>query len=154
LNASGFAVSPVLGANPVGFQTDVRLGTGAEYQGDGTDLVLLHQIDTDWESVDFTYESATRSILAAGVSESSAYVLAKANRPQVEITRGLDGFGGPLTKAAFYAIPGYKYTLERSVDLVHWDEVASQSPLIAGKTALNYGDSVNAAFYRLRLTRF
>jgi hypothetical protein len=53
----------------------------------------------------------------------------------------------------FAALPGWTYTLERTADFVHWKEVASQTPLAAGWTALNDGETAGIAFYRVRMNR-
>jgi hypothetical protein len=153
LNAGGFQVTPLLGTNAASFSADLRLAAGAAFQGNGQNLALLRQVETDWEDVPFSFDAASRSVVVPGVTNGSTFALIEVFPPRITITLGVDGFGEPLTTVGFAALPGWTYTLERTTNFVDWDEVASQTPLAAGWTALNDSDTAGAAFYRVRMNR-
>ncbi len=153
LNGGGFAVAPLLGSNSVSFGANLRWAAGASYQGNGQDLAPLRQVGTDWENVAFSFEAASRSALVSGVTNSSTFALIQVLPPRITLAIGVDGLGEPLATVNFAALPGWTYTLERTVDFVHWNEVTSQTPLPAGWTALNDSETAGSAFYRVRMNR-
>ncbi len=153
LAGARFTVAPVLGSNVVAFAADARLGTGSNYRGTGQDLALLRQVGTDWESVNLTFDAATRNVLVPGVTNAATYALIQIQPPKISLTLGVDGFGGPLATVKFAALPGWTYTLERTLDFNQWEAVASQSPLAAGWTVLRASGETASAFYRLRVSR-
>jgi hypothetical protein len=153
LGGAAFVVSPILGSDAVAFQADIRIGLQPGYSGDGKDLVLLRQVETDWEDVSYSYEPVAGTALFMGTTNSSTFALLQVLPPRISITLGVDGFGNPLTTVRLPVVPGFTYTLERTEDFIHWDEVASISPLVLQSAALNYGDAAKGVFYRVRMNR-
>lgn len=153
LGGAAFGVTPVLGSNVVTFRTDVRMVARSGYYGNGKDVVLLRQIETDWEEVTCSFEPSTGVAVVAEVEENSTLALLQVLPPRINLTLGLDGFGGPLATVKLQVVPGFRYGLERTEDFIHWEEVASISPLVVQTASLNYGDTARGAFYRVRMDR-
>src|SRR5262249_27019698 len=146
-------VAAILGSNSLTFQADLRIGLEPGYSGDGKDVVLLHQVEADCEGMPFTYESATGTASVSGATNSSTLALLQVLPPTINVTIGLDAFGHPLTTARVPAVPGFTYTLERTEDFVHWNDVANVSPLVLQVASLSYGDAAKSVFYRVRMAR-
>ena len=153
LGGGAFGVGPILGSNSVAFQADLRVGSQSGYAGDGNDLVLLHQAGTNWEGVSFSFESSSGAALLSAVTNSSTFALLQVLPPRLDLTRGVDGVGNPLTTVRLPVVPGFTYRLERTVDFSHWEEVDSVSPLAFQSASLHYGDAAQSAFYRVQMSR-
>lgn len=145
--SSGYKISAgsVTGANAITLTNDLALRVASGYLGDGADLVLLQWNGTNWDQPNFTYNVTNHMVQVDNVTNLSAFVISQLSvKPQIQISP--DGL-----HLGFSPFKGKQYTVERSVDLVHWTTVASM-------TAANEDDIVvkdpepltSAAFYRVR----
>jgi hypothetical protein len=155
LTASQLGLAPVLGSNAVSFSADLRVGAGSDYQGNGEDVVLLREVHGEWEEVASAFDTSTRSIAVAGVTNMFTLALVQMHPPLIRIAAELDGFGEPVMAVRFAALPGFTYTLERSgtLDFSNPENVAGISPLVAQEGTLFDGGLPANAFYRVRVNR-
>jgi hypothetical protein len=155
LTASQFALTAILETNAVTFAADVRLWTGSDYSGNGSDLVLLHQVGSDWENITATFDLTTRSVTVSGVTDLSlALALVQLQASSLRISSAVDGFGNPQMAVRFEALPGFQYTLLKSstVDFSVSEEVGSVSPLLAQEATVYSGLDSKTAFFRVKVT--
>ncbi len=148
LNTIQATLSPLLGTTPVTFEADIRLAADANYIGDGNDLRVLQWNGTNWNALAFTYDSANHAAVIAGATNLSTFALAQFTAPNLAMEKLETGFAFRFTPVA-----NCTQTLERSVDLIHWDPVKTITP--TGPEPVTLEDSEapsDKAFYRIRLT--
>lgn len=153
LTATRLDLTPALGSNTVAFQARLQFPAGPSCQDDGSDLVLLRQAGTNWESVAFAFEHATRSAEITVTNHLPTLALVQLQPPRASIALAADPMGGPLMSLRFAALPGCAYTLERTQDFKSWEERASITPMAAHVAVLQDAGLPGGAFYRVRLHR-
>jgi hypothetical protein len=145
VNALQINISPVLGAGPVAFQTDVALAPSGDYNGNGHDLRVLAWNGTNWTSQPFTFTNNTAVL--AGVTNFSPLALAQFTAPTLALHAGTNSFTFQLTPVA-----NCSQTLERSTNLVTWIPVTTITPTnSAPMTLQDLTAPADKAFYRMRL---
>jgi hypothetical protein len=139
--------APLLGTNAVNFQSDLTLTTGGNYAGNGNDLRVTEWSGTNWTQQGFAYNPTNRSIVVAGVTNLSAFVVAQLIAPRLDIHSNTNGF-----VFQFIPVPNCPHTLERSTDFTHWTQFATVTPTNAAPVTLQ-DDTAPAgrSFYRLHL---
>jgi len=135
------------------FAAALRLSAGTAYPGSGQDLLLFQHTETDWEETAFTFDATTRSVVVLDITSASTFALVQVLPPRITLALNVDGFGEPLTTVGFAALAGWTYTLDHTLDLVHWAEVANRTPSAPGWTELTDREVTGSAYYRLRLHR-
>ena len=146
VNAIQASVSPVLGAAPVTFQTDVALSVGANYTGDGHDLRVYAWNGTNWNSLAFTFTNNLAVI--PGVTNLLPLAVAQFIAPPLAAGPGTNGFAFHFTPRA-----NCVQILERTTNFVTWQTVATITPTnSAPMTLVDTNAPAGKAFYRMRLT--
>jgi hypothetical protein len=149
LAAISIQVTPVIGTNAVTFETDGRISLDAAYSGNGNDLAVLKGDGVNWSAATFTYDAVSGAVLVPGVTNSTTLAVVKVAPPRLA-----PEIGAIWLNYRFRLVPGWTYTLERTVDFKQWTEIASHRAVNAESTSLSDpGHPDEAAFYRLRLTR-
>jgi hypothetical protein len=144
---SGFA--PILGATPVTFTADLALTAGTNYFGNGSDLLVLQSIGTNWNLRSFSYIATNHQVSVAGVTNLSAFVVAQFAPPTLTLNAT-----GASRNISFAPLAGLVHTLERSTNLVHWTPLNSFTASDASPVALvDSAAPVNKAFYRVKVNR-
>ncbi len=147
--AAELAVQPVLDEPAPVFAAEARLFVGADYPGDGRDLVVWQRGGADWTPVAFEFLPGERAVVLREVPAAAAWVVAQETAPRLEWIRQPAGFA---VRTA--ATPGWRHVLERSADCTRWVPVVAVEP--TGTMPLDLRDPAPpaaAAFYRLRLER-
>lgn len=149
LMAARLDLSPVLGSDAVAFQADLRVSAGSGYAGTGADLDLLCWRDTNWVRVAFAYESSSKTVLAAGVTNLTSVALMQVQPPRLTITLKANE-----AEVAFVPVAGWRHTLERTTTFNGWTSLGSVTPTNAQPAALSDPNPpADHAFYRVRLNR-
>jgi hypothetical protein len=129
----------------VAFLADVGLSVGDNYTGNGGDLRVLQWNGTSWSSPAFSFNAANNEVWVAGLTNLSAFVVARLSAPPLSIQTGAHGFNLQFTPFA-----NLSYTLQRSTNLVTWTPLTTVTP--SSEQPLTLQDPAppaNQAFYRL-----
>lgn len=149
LAAAGLTVQPVLDEPAPKFAAEGRLHPRAGYAGDGSDLVVLQRLGTEWSPALFEFLPAERVVVLREVPAAAAWVVARLEAPRLEWIREPSGLAVQTT-----AVPGWRHVLERSDDCAQWTAVASAEPPGPGPVELrDPAPPAVQAFYRVRLER-
>ncbi len=144
-SAVQLGLTSLIETHPVGFTADLTLTAGADYLGDGTDLLLHQSAGTNWILRPFSYHAVSRQLLAPGLTNLSAFVVTRMVAPPLAIVEETNGVA-----IRFAPIAGLLHALDRSTNLVTWTPVHS---FLATNTApMTYRDGeapTQQAFYRL-----
>jgi len=140
---------PLAGASAVSLVADIGLGLGQAYSGNGGDLRVYQWDLTRWTPQPFTFNPANASVLVAGVAMTNynALVVTQIVPPVLAAMRSTNSFA-----VGFTPVANCPSVLERSIDLVAWTPVytntpANSQPVIWPDTNAPGGN----AFYRLKL---
>jgi hypothetical protein len=145
LNACQVTARALSGAAGVAFLADVGLSVGDNYTGNGGDLRVLQWNGTSWSSPAFSFNAANNEVWVAGLTNLSAFVVARLSAPPLSIQTGAHGFNLQFTPFA-----NLSYTLQRSTNLVTWTPLTTVTP--SSEQPLTLQDPAppaNQAFYRL-----
>ena len=149
LTAAQLHLSPILDGNAVAFQTGLHLSAGPGYTGNGADLDLLLWQGTNWLRSPFAYESSSKTVVTAGITNLSSVALVQVLPPQLTIS-----LSGNENQVRFTPVAGWHHTLERTTAFNGWNPVASATPTNGLPVALSDPNPpADHAFYRVRLTR-
>lgn len=123
LNAVQVDVSPLPGASQTAYVAAVGLSAGGGYAGNGSDLVLLQSSGTNWTVLPFTFDPVGRRAVTEGITNCSAFALARIVGPIVSIALVTNG-----VEVAFSPAPALTYGIQRSGDLSGWTTLTNISP--------------------------
>ena len=147
LNACQITVAPGPGGLGLDFLADVGLSAGSNYTGDGSDLRVLQWNGASWSSLAFTFNAANGQAWVAGLTNLSAFVVARLSAPPISIQAGTNGWNFPFTPFA-----NVSYTLQRSTDLATWTPVGTVTPTDEQSVTLqDSAPPAKQAFYRLQM---
>jgi hypothetical protein len=147
VNAVQLGLAPLLGTTAVGFQADLTLSAGGSYTGSGGDLRVTRWSGTNWTQQAFAYSPADHSLVVAGVTNLSAFVVAQVVAPRLDIHSNTNGF-----VFQFIPVPNCSHTLERSTDFATWTGLITLTPTNAQPVTLQDNAApAGKAFYRLHL---
>lgn len=143
------SLAPVLGNAPIRFSADLKLSTGTNYSGTGSDLLVLQSNGTNWLVQPFTYAAAMHQVSLANVTNLSAFVLVEFTAPSLSLANI-----GTTRQISFTPVPQLIHTLERSTNLVHWSSLQTFTasnglPVLLIDSAA----PTDRAFYRVRLNQ-
>jgi hypothetical protein len=145
LNACQITLAPVSGGAGLTFLVDVGLSVGTNYTGNGDDLRVLQWSGTNWSSPSFTVDAANNQVWVAGLTNTSAFVVAQLSPPPLGIQARGHQFNFQFTPFA-----NLTYTLQRSTDFAHWTPVTTVTPPSEQPVTLqDPSPPAGHAFYRL-----
>jgi hypothetical protein len=145
VNAIQPTVSPILGATPVTFQTDVTLSPGANYTGDGHDLHLYAWSGTNWNTLQFSLTNGM--VFLPGMTNLPALAVVQFKAPLLSVASAANGFTFQFTPQPFC-----QQVLERSTNFVAWTPVMTVTPTNSLPMSLTDTNAPSdKAFYRMRL---
>ncbi len=149
LSAVQVGVAPILGNNPITFQTDVALSAGTNYSGNGHDLRVFAWTGTNWNSQAFTFTN--NSAVLAGLTNVQPLAIVQFTAPPLAAPiapqLGTNGFAFQFTP-----MPNCSQTLERSTNFVNWTPIVTFTPTNAQPmTLVDTNAPADKAFYRMRL---
>ena len=140
-------LSPILGTAAVNFSANLALSAGANYSGNGGDLLVLQSSGTNWTLLPFTFQAANRQARVTGITNLSAFVVAQFAAPALRLNVA-DG----NCNLSFAPVAGLAHTLERSTNLINWTTLNSFTASNALVVTITNRTSAGAeAFYRVRL---
>jgi len=146
-SACSIKLKPVSGTGTVAYMTQIGLGAGAGYAGNGGDLKVFQWNCTNWIAQPFTYNPAANQVIVAGVTNLSAFVVTQIIPPQLAIQTATNGI-----TFSFKPVPNCPETLLRSTDLLSWQAVrtftATNNQVM---TLTDTNPPANRAFYRVSL---
>lgn len=145
VTAVRLGLSSPIEPDPVGCIADLTLTVGADYVGDGADLLLQQSVGTNWSLRPFSYNTATRQLLAPNLTNLSAFVVTRTTAPPLSIVQETNGVA-----VRFVPMTGWLHLLDRSTNLMSWTPV--HSLLATNAEPVTYRDEVaplQQAFYRL-----
>ncbi len=153
ITASQLAASPILGSNSPAFLADLTVGTGADYSGDGSDLVLLREGPQGWEHLPATFDPSTRTLTTHRLTSLAPIALLQMLPPRIHLGQPSRPSTNRGLTVRFAALPGFIYSLERSPapDFTHATAVANTSPALAHEATLSDDNPDAPAFYRVRV---
>jgi hypothetical protein len=141
------SIDPILGDTPVPFTADLALGVGANYSGNGDDLLVLQSSGSNWTALPFTYHAAQHQVQVVGITNFSAFVVEQFTAPTLQLTTS-----NANCEISFTPVATLRHTLERSTNLIHWSALGSFTA--SNALPVLHQDSAapaDRAFYRLRL---
>ncbi|MEJ0088442.1 MAG: hypothetical protein WDM80_01580 [Limisphaerales bacterium] len=148
VNALQLTVAAILNTNVVSFYADLGLSGGANYTGNGGDLHVAQWTGTNWLTQPFAFNPTNNTVIIAGVTNLSAFVVSQIIPPQLSLQSVTNGFAFQFTPVA-----NCPQTLERSTDLVTWVSLATFTPTNSILVTLTDTNApADKAFYRLHLT--
>jgi hypothetical protein len=147
LNACQITVSPGSGVTNLAFLAEVGLSAGVNYTGDGGDLRVLQWSGASWSAPAFSFSAANNQVSVAGLTNLSAFVVARISAPLLSIQAGVNGRHFQFTPFA-----NVSYTLQRSTDLLNWTSILTNTPASEQPVTLqDPAPPASQAFYRLVL---
>ena len=149
LTAVQLALTPILAPPPALFTASLALTTGANYTGNGSDLLVAQSNGTNWNLRPFSYNAVNHQVSVAGVTNLSAFVVVQFSAPTLQ----LDLAGGNCN-VSFTPVAGLLHALERSTNLANWMTLGSFTA--SNALSANITDNsapIGKAFYRLRLEK-
>lgn len=149
LTAVQLNLAPLLAANPPGFSADLKLSTGAGYSGNGSDLLLLQAVGTNWSALSFSFLAASRQVQAIGLTNLSVLAVVQIAAPPLSLK-----IEAASRQLAFTPLPELVHVLECSTNLMHWTAfntftASNTLPVVIIDSAPITGQ----AFYRLKVQR-
>jgi hypothetical protein len=140
-------VAAVPETNGVAYQADIGLSVGTNYTGNGDDLCVLQWNGTNWCSPPFSFNAANQEVFVAGLTNLSAFVVTQLPRPELSIQASTPGNNFQFTPSLYLT-----YILERSLDLVTWSPVCTNTPANTQHVTLqDPAQPPSRAFYRLQV---
>jgi hypothetical protein len=108
-------------------------------------LRVLQWNGAGWDSDAFTFNSTNNGVLAPGLTNLSAFIVAQLSAPPLTVQSGTNGLNIHFTPFA-----NVSYTLQRSTNLLTWAPITTVAPNTEESLILqDPAPPPNQAFYRL-----
>src|SRR5204863_1478108 len=91
LIAAQLSLGPVLGSQPVTFQTALTFALG-DYTGNGSDLLVYKWTGASWSTQAFAFVATNHSVVVPNVTSLSAFAVTQSIPPQLSIQKNGGGY--------------------------------------------------------------